>query len=281
MIQTRTLVLALAFCATIPGFAAAQDALVLIDDSEVADSEPELEASALQDRTVWIGNANGQTMSSKMLRLDLDDDDLALHPASGYGIYLGYTEPTEFMKLLNRTLTSGTLKEEVVRYLHANGANTAKPIIVTVLAEVDLDGDGRNESVVEAHTDRLADSFDGEPGDAEALLVANDFHQVSASLVNLASKDAADGARTFFLLEGVAKNPFTGHWDMLVQQVRKYWGKPVKMSVTINGEKTESPERAFVTVTATDVYRYAEGTLVPSDHLGRVSQSFCNEPPCE
>lgn len=266
----------------VPGMAAAQDALVLIKDSEVADSEPEFEASELQDRTVWIGNAKGQTMSSKMLRLDLDDDDLSLHPTSGYGTYLGYTESAEFMKLLSRTVTAGTLKDETTRYLRERGANAAKPIIVTILAEVDLDGDGRSETLLEAHTDRPSDVLDGEPGDAEALLVADVSQRVTASLINLVSGgDQADGARTIFLVEGLAKNPFTGRWDMLVLQERKYRGKPFSMSVTINGEKMEGPERAFISETRTQVYRYAGGALVPSDHLGSVSQSFCEDAPCE
>jgi hypothetical protein len=281
MIRIRSLALALTFAAAGSGVAAAQDALVLITDSEVADSEPELEASELQNRMIWIGNAEGQTMSSKMLRLDLDDDDLALHPTAGYGTYLGYTEPAEFMKLLNRTITSGTLKDETVRHLRERGASAVKPIIVTILAEADLDGDGRSDTLLEAHTDHPADEFGGEAGDAEALLVADSSQHITASLINLASPNKAEGARTIFLVGGVAKNPFTGTWDMLVQQERKYWGEPVQMSVTINGEKMEGPDRAFITVTATDVYRYAGDALVRSDHLGRVSQSFCDEPPCE
>lgn len=154
---------------------------MLITDSAVADSEPKLGASELQDRTVWIGNAKGQSMSSKMLRLDLDDDDLALHPTAGYGTYLGYTQPAEFMKLLDRTITSGALKDETIRYLRERGANDAKPIVVTVLAEVDLDGDGRRETLLEAHSDRPADVFDGEPGDVEALLVADASRRLTAA----------------------------------------------------------------------------------------------------
>ena len=259
----------------------AQDALVLVKDSEVDDSEPELDASALQDRTVWIGNVKGQTMSSKMLRLDLDGDDLSLHPTTGYGTYLGYTQAAEFVKLLDRTITSGA-KDETARYLRERGANAAKPIVVTILAEVDLDGDGRSETLLEAHTDRPSGVLDGEPGDAEALLVADISQRVTASLINLVSGgDQADGARTVFLVEGLAKNPFTGRWDMLVLQERKYRGKPFSTSVTVNGEKMEGPERAFISETRTQVYRYAGSAFIPSDHLGSVSQSFCEEAPCE
>ena len=253
---------------------------MLITDSEVADSEPELAASELQDRTVWIGNDLGQTMSSKMLRLDLDRDELALHPTAGYGTYLGYTEPAEFVKLLNRIVASGTLKEEVIRHLHERGANGAKPIVVTILAEADLDGDGRSESLLEAHTDRPADTYSGERGDAEALLVADSSQHITASLINLAVPETGDGARTIFLVDGLAKNPFTGKWDMLVEQERKYWGEPISMSVTINGDNLKGPDRAFITVTTMDVYRYIGGALMPSGHLGRLTQSFCDEPPC-
>jgi hypothetical protein len=282
VISARIFALTLALSVTVSGLTMAQDALVLVKDSEVDDSEPKLDVSALQDRTVWIGNAKGQTMSSKMLRLDLDDDDLALHPTTGYGTYLGYTQAAEFMKLLDRTITRGALKDETARYLRERGANAAKPIAVTILAEVDLDGDGRSETLIEAHTDRPSDVLDGEPGDAEALLVADTSQRVTAGLINLVSDGGeADRARIIFLVEGLATNPFTGTWDMLVLQKRKYRGRPFSMSVTINGQKMEGPESAFITETRTQVYRYAGGTLVPSDHLGSVSQSFCEESPCE
>ena len=283
MKSVRLLVFALTLVAGISGRAAAQDALVLIKDSKVAASEPKLEASQLYDRMIWIGNAKGQTMAAEMLRLDLDGDEVALNPTSGYGAYLGYTKQAQFLAVREQTITAGSLKTFVQDYVAQAGAANEQEIVVVSLAEVDLDGDGRTETLIDAHSERQQDMFEGKPGDVDSLLVIeyiDEAPHVTARFLNIFSGPG----RTIPVIQGIARNPTTGQWNLLIQQVRKYWGEGgPKISVTINGQQMAEPDpvQRRVTITETDVYRYADGTLKPIGELKSLEQSFCDQPDCD
>jgi hypothetical protein len=278
-LSASSIVLALAFS----GEAMSQDALLLIKDSQVTGSEPKLEASQLYGRKVWIGNAEGQTMSAEMLQLDLQSDDVALHPTSGYGTYLGYMGAAEFLALREQTITAGSLKTFVQQYVAQ--ASTADPqqIIVIIQAEADFDGDGAIETLVEAHTERQKDAFAGRPSDVDALLVIEDADTAPRVTAGFAHAFSGQG-RTIPFVRSVARNPATRQWNFLIQRVQEYWGEGgPKVSVTINGQKMTEPEaeQTRVTITETDVYSYAGETFTSVGRLKSLEQSFCEEPDCE
>ncbi len=265
------------------GEAMSQEALLLIKDSQVAGSEPKLEASQLYGRKVWIGNAKGQTMSAEMLQVDLRNDDVALHPTSGYGTYLGYTGPAEFLVLREQTITAGSLKTFVQQ--HVAQATTADPqhIVVIVLAEADFDGDGAIETLVEAHTERQQDAFAGKPGDVDALLVIEDADTAPRATAGFAHAFSGQG-RTIPIVRGVARNPARAQWNFLIEQVQEYWGEGgPEISVTINGQKMTEPDPAQtrVTITQSDVYSYADEAFTSVGKLKRFEQSSCEGPDCD
>lgn len=265
------------------GEAMSHDALLLIKDSEVTGSEPKLEGSQLYGRKVWIGNAMGQTMSAEMLQLDLRNDDVALHPTSGYGTYLGYTEPAEFLALREQTITASGLKTFVQQ--HVAQATTADPrqIVVIILAEADFDGDGAIETLVEAHTERQQDTFAGKPGDVDALLVIEDADTAPRATAGFAHAFSGQG-RTIPIVRGVARNPATAQWNFLIEQVQEYWGEGgPEISVAINGQKMTEPDPAHtrVTITQTDVYSYADEAFTSIGKLKRFEQSSCEGPDCD
>jgi hypothetical protein len=276
MLQKAIFYLAAVSLSTLsPAIACAFDATLIIEAQEVSTSEPWFSSEDLRGRLVWLGDDTGERGQA------LVGDGSRLAYDKGKGPFLAYGEPAEFIRLERTPIDDAQIKKSVLAALQELATDAQKSIDIQTLARVDLNFDGKDEIIVQAHTTRdVDDPYAGTPEDVEALLVLSDDNgkfKVADSIAAFADQDQDGGARSIVELLAMGRRP-NGHWDLLVRQTAQYVGKsPITINFEINGEQTKQPDPSETRVTkySIAVYHYAEGKLLPSDQLAIAGTSFC------
>lgn len=230
--------------ASLPMRAHADDAILLIKSTDILSAAPKNDEETLVGKTVWIGNEQGARGSAVVQLKPHHPHDAILDQNNGPGLFLGYTTPTQFAVVTTREIVSGPTFSLVTSKLRELGTTNPQDLEGAELAVVDLNGDGRADSVVSAHPKRnVDDTSSRKPGDAEAIFLVTEPDgqpEIIDQIVDVLAAGAADPSLARIDLHALAQDPATGNWNLLVSEEHRVWkDETTTIQVTIGGQTTQ------------------------------------------
>jgi len=258
----------------------ALQATLIVESQEVSAVEPRLTDGEMLGNSISLGDANGDRGRAKIVdgrRLDRD---------VGRGPFLGYLGHGEFVRLGNTVTHDSRVVDVAAAELRKQGAPKDRAIDVTMLARLDLDADGIEEMIVQAHTVRdPKNPYLGRPNDIEAILVLaqNGRIEVRSWITVAFDPNESNGARMLLELLALGRGP-SGAWDLLVGDKAQYVGKlPPDINIMINGKPMDQTNE--IKLRRTDftavVYHWSNGQLSTSDLLQTTHMYFCSIADCK
>lgn len=279
----RTFIVLAGIVAMSPVAIAAPAATFIIQQQEVTESVPELDAGTLRGKRLWLGDRDGDAGSAKFIQKGRDEDEVLLNEESRSDVLLGYDQKASFLPVHAERLDNTAVAVAISMQL--SGWPDTSRLVVYKAAELDLNGDGKTELIVKANSPRDADDpYRGDGRAIEGLFILNKTGtRFTIEGKILAERGSEKEPRTNIDLLAIGRNPSTNSWDLLVRAESRQWGPGnLNISVAVNGNTTtSSDDQALSYETQIDVYRFANGSLTPSSVIRNESWSTCFGASCE
>jgi len=252
---------------SLPVSAQAEEPTLMVDLPSVALLAPTDKERELVGKTVWAGDAFGVGKTGVLKSSN------GFHRATR--LSLAYTWPTEFVSVFPRQkIDSGAIYDAVAARAKDLGAPDIEYVQFEEVAHVDLDADGRMDTVVLAFTERdRTGAIPEQPGDITAvfLVAASDGRpQIMDQIVVSATADGPRRTWHFLTPLSMAKNSDSGEWNLLVvEEVNQWRDKTFTSDVIVRGRKMQQTKTIrmvdhFVNATG---YALKDRKLSPIDGL--------------
>src|SRR5690349_3174817 len=92
---------------------AAPSSTFIIEDQEVADSDPSFEPGSLRGKRLWLGDNNGDAGSAKFIRKGNDRDKVVLNEEFQSRLQLGFDQEAKFLPVRSARLNDRIIEETI------------------------------------------------------------------------------------------------------------------------------------------------------------------------